>query len=71
MIDKSVQFLYNCHRLGAIAQLGERLVRNEKVAGSIPVGSTISDNSRTGLLEIYLYNGTFGLRLDARDILKR
>ena len=26
---------------GAIAQLGERLVCNQKVAGSIPVGSTI------------------------------
>ena len=26
---------------GAVAQLGERLVRNEKVAGSIPVSSTI------------------------------
>ncbi len=56
---------------GAVAQLGERLVRNEKVAGSIPVSSTIMDNSRTGLLEIYLYNGTFGLRLNARDILKQ
>ncbi len=27
---------------GAVAQLGERLVRNEKVAGSIPVSSTIT-----------------------------
>ena len=26
--------------LGAIAQLGERLVRNEEVGGSIPPGST-------------------------------
>ena len=26
---------------GVVAQLAERLVRNEKVAGSIPVGSTI------------------------------
>ena len=25
---------------GAVAQLGERLVRNEKVSGSIPLGST-------------------------------
>jgi hypothetical protein len=25
---------------GVVAQLAERLVRNEKVAGSIPVGST-------------------------------
>ena len=29
---------------GGIAQLVERLVRNEKVAGSIPVGSTIQEN---------------------------
>jgi hypothetical protein len=27
---------------GAIAQLGERLVCNQKVAGSIPAGSTIA-----------------------------
>src|SRR5437016_13750607 len=27
-------------RLGAVAQLGERLVRNEEVRGSIPLGST-------------------------------
>src|SRR5689334_17847072 len=27
-------------RLGAVAQLGERLVRNEEVSGSIPLGST-------------------------------
>lgn len=26
--------------LGAVAQLGERLVRNEEVGGSIPLGST-------------------------------
>ena len=30
---------YEAH--GAIAQLGERLVCNQKVTGSIPVGSTI------------------------------
>jgi hypothetical protein len=29
-----------CGPLGAIAQLGERLVRNEEVGGSIPPGST-------------------------------
>jgi hypothetical protein len=28
------------HRFGAVAQLGERLVRNEEVSGSIPLGST-------------------------------
>jgi hypothetical protein len=29
-----------CDRRGAVAQLGERLVRNEEVRGSIPLGST-------------------------------
>src|ERR1051326_2712154 len=29
-------------RIGAVAQLGERLVRNEEVRGSIPLGSTNS-----------------------------
>ena len=33
----AVRTLWN----GVVAQLVERLVRNEKVAGSIPVGSTI------------------------------
>ena len=28
-------------RWGAVAQLGERLVRNEEVSGSIPLSSTI------------------------------
>ena len=27
-------------KVGAVAQLGERLVRNEEVSGSIPLGST-------------------------------
>jgi hypothetical protein len=36
---------------GVVAQLAERLVRNEKVAGSIPVGSTIH-----GPLEISRYH---------------
>jgi hypothetical protein len=31
---------------GAIAQLGERLVCNQKVAGSIPAGSTIAPAAR-------------------------
>ena len=32
---------------GAIAQLGERIVRNDEVVGSIPTSSTISDPLRT------------------------
>jgi hypothetical protein len=30
------------HRQGAIAQLGERIVRNDEVVGSIPTSSTNS-----------------------------
>ena len=33
---------------GVVAQLVERLVRNEKVAGSIPVGSTIQTSAGEG-----------------------
>jgi hypothetical protein len=42
---------------GVVAQLVERLVRNEKVAGSIPVGSTSflsSENSINPVLSKYL-----------------
>ena len=37
--------------LGAIAQLGERLVCNQKVTGSIPVGSTIFELLTTCIQE--------------------
>ena len=30
---------------GAVAQLGERVVRNDEVRGSIPLGSTIKINN--------------------------
>jgi hypothetical protein len=33
-----------CVWWGAVAQLGERLVRNEEVSGSIPLSSTIETN---------------------------
>src|SRR5215212_6186140 len=36
-------------RAGAVAQLGERLVRNEEVRGSTPLGSTTTDSDRMGL----------------------
>ena len=36
-----MQLLWLFELDGVVAQLVERLVRNEKVAGSIPVGSTI------------------------------
>ena len=33
------------NRFGAVAQLGERLVRNEEVSGSIPLSSTKESSS--------------------------
>lgn len=33
--------IYNKYRCGSVAHLGERVVRNDEVAGSIPVRSTI------------------------------
>ena len=38
---------FNC--FGAVAQLGERFVRNEEVVGSIPISSTTVDNSKFGV----------------------
>jgi hypothetical protein len=36
-----------CHPdRGAVAQLGERLVRNEEVSGSIPLSSTIYSSKK-------------------------
>jgi hypothetical protein len=32
-------------RVGAVAQLGERVVRNDEVVGSIPIGSTNKINN--------------------------
>lgn len=34
---------HSLRRLGAVAQLGERRVRNAEVRGSIPLGSTNQD----------------------------
>jgi hypothetical protein len=59
MPDGLRMFFLNCFRdvfgeqsgrrdemsVGAVAQLGERLVRNEEVSGSIPLSSTIENNS--------------------------
>jgi hypothetical protein len=35
-----------CVPCGAVAQLGERLVRNEEASGSIPLSSTVAHLSR-------------------------
>jgi hypothetical protein len=37
--------VYDAVWCGAVAQLGERLVRNEEVSGSIPLSSTIESLS--------------------------
>ncbi len=58
-------------RDGALAQLGERVLCKHEVVGSNPISSTIFNIKPPELIEIYLYNGTFGIRLDARDVLKR
>ena len=40
--------MHNAADEGAIAQLGERVVRNDEVGGSIPPGSTnLQDNFKT------------------------
>ena len=36
----------NARRVGAVAQLGERLVRNEEVSGSIPLSSTKTPSNK-------------------------
>lgn len=49
---------------GPVAHLGERLVRNEKVAGSIPVRSTNLNGGRTIVEELLFINWCFGIRLN-------
>jgi hypothetical protein len=50
---------YEAH--GAIAQLGERLVCNQKVTGSIPVGSTIFEHPNN--LQSRVFGVTQAVRL--------
>ena len=56
-IGSSFELINHCQRLdvslvGVIAQLVEHLVRNEKVRGSNPLGSTILNQSRNFGLEM-------------------
>ena len=44
------QRLSSLHFGGAVAQLGERLVRNEEVRGSNPLGSTMFPPNSSGNL---------------------
>ena len=46
---------------GAIAQLGERLVCNQKVIGSIPIGSTIFEHPNN--LQSRVFSVTQAVRL--------
>ena len=39
---------------GAVAQLGERLVRNEEVSGSIPLSSTNESTTRNRAVKVWL-----------------
>jgi hypothetical protein len=41
MLDSAAREKYLRFWFGAVAQLGERVVRNDEVRGSIPLGSTI------------------------------
>ena len=41
MLDSTATEKYLRFWFGAVAQLGERVVRNDEVRGSIPLGSTI------------------------------
>lgn len=51
--DKIAELLRSFHKSGAIAQLGERIVRNDEVVGSSPTSSTIfSITSRPRLTRI-------------------
>jgi hypothetical protein len=40
MLDSTAREKYLRFWFGAVAQLGERVVRNDEVRGSIPLGST-------------------------------
>ncbi len=44
---------------GAIAQLGERIVRNDEVVGSIPTSSTIISTTSDAFLKISFNFGPF------------
>src|SRR5690606_37474731 len=41
LLPRARFWLYHRARCGAVAQLGERVVRNDEVSGSIPLSSTI------------------------------
>jgi hypothetical protein len=45
-LDRCRTPYFRASKVGAVAQLGERLVRNEEVGGSIPPGSTNPTASR-------------------------
>ncbi len=48
---------------GVVAQLGERVVRNDEVVGSIPIGST-TGASQSEVPTYFRYEGTSGSRFE-------
>jgi hypothetical protein len=51
-LARLLKYVSDSTQSGAIAQLGERIVRNDEVVGSIPTSSTISFNSLRNDFEI-------------------
>lgn len=49
IIDKDEKRLYNSSVIGVMAQLVERLVRNEEASGSNPLSSTKTKNTPWGV----------------------
>src|SRR5947209_18581670 len=61
--------LGRAHLAGAVAQLGERLVRNEEVRGSTPLGSTSRKPRQNGAL--LRFRGGAGGRVLRQLVLQR
>ena len=54
-LDDARENAHLTSRIGAVAQLGERVVRNDEVRGSIPLGSTtphFRDEESTNALKV-------------------
>ena len=53
-------------RIGAIAQMGERLICIQEVGGSIPPGSTIVERGKGCLFNTKIFNVMLVLLIDAK-----
>jgi hypothetical protein len=56
IVSAARQFQAIVSRFGAVAQLGERSVRNAEVRGSIPLGSTAKAINHRGLWLLFFVN---------------